>query len=353
MMKFGVFGMPEHFPWENWTLSYDRDIDKIVHAEKMGFEEYWIGEHHSGGYENVPVPEYMIAKASALTHKIKLGTGVISLPFHDPFQVAERLAFLDQLTHGRLICGFGGSGLPSDAALFDIPSEELRPRMMEAIEIIETYLNSNEPVSYKGKFWEYNNPRKIQVRPKQDPLPLAIAGLTGLNSYQVAVEKGLIPLSVYFTPVHTKAGEGVPLSLIDQAKALDDKMREKGRNIQDMRKEWRIVREVYVAESREEAIEDIRKGVKDSYDYLLELGLGALMKTDASITDHDLTLDFMVDNMPWIIGSPDECVQQIKQLEEETGGFGTLLINQRDWVPDDKWYRSMELFARRVMPAFQ
>ncbi|HEY9414802.1 MAG TPA: LLM class flavin-dependent oxidoreductase, partial [Pseudonocardia sp.] len=135
-MRFGLFAMPEHPPIENWTLSYDRDIDDIVLAEKLGFSEYWIGEHHTGGYENVPVPEYMIAKASALTSRIRLGTGVINLPYQDPFQVAERLAFLDHLTHGRLEYGFGGGGLPTDQALFGLDRSEAAPRTTESLEIV-------------------------------------------------------------------------------------------------------------------------------------------------------------------------------------------------------------------------
>src|SRR5690606_34999241 len=99
-VKFGIFAMPEHPRIENWTLAFDRDIAEMVEAERLGFDEYWIGEHHSGGYENVPVPEFMIAKASAVTSRIRLGTGVVNLPYQDPFKVAERMAFLDRLTHG-------------------------------------------------------------------------------------------------------------------------------------------------------------------------------------------------------------------------------------------------------------
>src|SRR3546814_17492102 len=108
--------MPEHPPRENWTLSYDRDIADVVLAESLGFDEYWIGEHHTGGYENVPMPELMIAKASAVTSRIRLGTGVVKLPYQDPFLVAARMAFLDHLTHRRLIYGFGSGRLPTDTA---------------------------------------------------------------------------------------------------------------------------------------------------------------------------------------------------------------------------------------------
>ena len=110
-MKFGLFLMPEPFPWSNWTLSYDLKLEEIAYAERFGYDEVWVGEHHTGAYENIPAPDIFIAKASALTSRIALGTGTINLPYHDPFMVAERLAFLDHLTHGRLIYGFGGGGL--------------------------------------------------------------------------------------------------------------------------------------------------------------------------------------------------------------------------------------------------
>jgi alkanesulfonate monooxygenase SsuD/methylene tetrahydromethanopterin reductase-like flavin-dependent oxidoreductase (luciferase family) len=169
--------MPEHFPWDNWALSYDRDLAEMVLAEKLGFDEYWIGEHHSGWYENVSVPEYMIAKASAMTSRIQLATGVVNLPYHDPFQVAERLAFLDNLTHGRLI--FGAGGLPTDWALHDIEGEEMRPRMVESLGIIKELTESREPYTYEGQFWS-GNERSIQVAPYKDRVPeMAVAGLTG------------------------------------------------------------------------------------------------------------------------------------------------------------------------------
>ncbi len=181
-MRFGFFSMPEHFPHENWTLSYDRDLDYIVSAEKLGFDEYWIGEHHSGGYENVPMPELLIAKASALTSRIRLGTGTVNLPYHDPFMVAERLAFLDHLTHGRLIYGLGGGGLPSDRRLLGVTPEQVRPMMEESIDIIWSLLTSAEPLTYSGKHFQIEG-KRLQVLPYQEVPPVAIAGLTSTNSY--------------------------------------------------------------------------------------------------------------------------------------------------------------------------
>ncbi len=350
-MRFGLFTMPEHPPRENWTLSYDRDIADIVLAEKLGFAEYWVGEHHTGGYENVPVAEYMIAKASAVTSTIRLGTGVVNLPYHEPFLVAERLAFLDHLTHGRLEYGFGGGGLPTDRALFQMPAEEATPRMNESMEIVWQLLTSDEPVSYQGQFWQYEN-RQLQVGPHQVVPPFAIAGLTGTHNYAKCGARGWSPLSVYFAPLFADQNEFAP-DLRQHADAITKAAAEAGLDPEAARAQWRISREVYVADSRNDAMNEIRAGVRSSYEYLLGLGLGALMKPDIEMPDAELTFEWMAETIPWIIGSPEDCVRQIQEVEETVGGFGTLLINSRDWTTTDRWNRSLELFARYVVPQFQ
>lgn len=347
-MRFGLFTMPEHPPHENWTLSYDRDIERIVLAEKLGFHDFWIGEHHTGGYENVPVPEYMIAKAAGLTSRIRLGTGVVNLPYHDPFLVAERLAFLDHLTHGRLDYGFGGGGLPSDRALFGLDAAEAKPRTDEALEIITHLLTSREPFSYEGRFNRFTN-RRLQVPPLQQNPPIAVAGLTGTHNFELCGRNNWKALSVYFTPL---VGGGAVPDLRDHAAALMRGAAEGGQSPEAVRDKWAIVREVYVSHSRDQAIAELREGVKTSYDYLKGLGLGVLMKKDMAMPDEDLTFEWMADEIPWIIGSPADCIRQIHELREETGGFGSLLINVRDWTTSDLFARSLELFARYVVPQF-
>jgi limonene 1,2-monooxygenase len=350
-VEFGLFAMPEHFPWENWTLAFDRDIQTIVRAEQLGFEEFWVGEHHSGGYEPVPAPDLLIAKAAGLTHRIRLGTGTVNLPYHDPFMVAERLAFLDHLTHGRLLYGLGSGALLSDRALMQMPAEESRPRMLEAISVIERLLTTREPFTHDGRFWQFTE-RRLQVPPYQAQPQIAIAGLTGTHNFAMCGERGYLPLSVYFTPTNIESNAGVP-DLVAHAKALVEAAERAGRDPQLARAEWRITREVYVSDSREQALKEIREGVKASYDYLLKFGLGPMMKRDASMADADLTFEWMVDNIPWILGSPAECIEQVEALNDAVGGFGVLLINNRDWTTSDRWHRSLELFARYVMPMFR
>jgi limonene 1,2-monooxygenase len=348
-MNFGIFSMPEHAPWSNWNLAYDIDLQKIQIAEQLGFSEYWVGEHHAGGYENVPTPEYYIARASAVTSTIRLGTGTVNLPYHDPFVVAERLAFLDQLTKGRLIYGVGGGGLPFDQELFGT-GPTAGARFDESISVIERLWTSTERFSHHGEFYSFED-REIQVRPYQNPPPIAVAGLRNLNKYELCGDKGYSPMSMYYVRPHSIAGMDA-LSLDDQISAASVAAERAGRDPEEPRRNWRVLREVYVSDSREKAIEELRLGHKYSYDYILALGIGDLIKDRPDMEIEEMTFEWMIDSFPMIIGSPDDCIRQIQQLEADTGGFGTLILNDRNWVTLDQWKRSKELFMRYVAPAF-
>lgn len=350
-MRFGLFLMPEPFPWSNWTLSYDLKLDEIVLAEKLGFDEVWVGEHHTGAYENIPAPDIFIAKASALTHRIGLGTGTINLPYHDPFMVAERLAFLDHLTHGRLIYGFGGGGLVSDRTFFQLDASEGTPRMHEALDIIEQLYASTDYIDYTGKFWNLDH-KRIQVRPYQEHPQFSVAGMSGVHNFALCGERGYAALSIYFTPTTIENNPGMP-DLVAQGTALADAASTAGRDPARARNDWRICREVYVSDSKNAAMAEIRESLKQSYDYLFKIGLKPLMKRDAEMPDAEVTFDWMVENIPWIIGSPEDCIAQVNQLDEAVGGFGSLLFNSREWVTTDRWNRSLELFARYVSPHFR
>ena len=162
-MKFSFFMMPIHLPSENPALAFDRDISLIHYAEELDFDEFFIGEHHSGGWENMPAPELALAKAAAHAKRIRLGTSVINTPFHHPFHVAERMAFLDHLTRGRAILGVGPSALVTDKKLFGLDNERLHPMLNESVEVIVRLLESPEPIDHHGEFWSFEGMR-LQLR---------------------------------------------------------------------------------------------------------------------------------------------------------------------------------------------
>jgi limonene 1,2-monooxygenase len=119
-LNFGIFLAPFHKAGENPTLAFQRDLSLIQHLDTLGYDEVWIGEHHSAGSEIIASPEIFIAAAAERTRWIKLGTGVTSVGYHNPFWVAERLVLLDHLTHGRVMFGAGPGSLPTDAAMIGI-----------------------------------------------------------------------------------------------------------------------------------------------------------------------------------------------------------------------------------------
>jgi limonene 1,2-monooxygenase len=306
---------------------------------------------HTGAYENIPAPDLFIAKASALTHRIGLGTGTINLPYHDPFMVAERLTFLDHLTHGRLIYGFGGGGLVSDRSFFQLDKDEGTARMHEALDIIEQLFANTEYIDYSGKFWDLDH-KRIQVRPYQEHPQFSVAGMSGTHNFALCGERGYSALSIDFTPTTIENNPGMP-DLVAQGRALANAASTAGRDPAKARDDWRICCEVYVSDSKNAAMNEIRESLKQSYDYLFKIGLAPLMKRDVMMPDADVSFDWMVENIPWIIGSPPDCTAQIRELDEAVGGFGSLLFNSREWVTTDRWNRSLELFARYVSPHFR
>ena len=132
-MQFGLFMMPIHPPYRSFADSYDRDLDLLALADRLGFQEAWIGEHLTERWENAPAPELLIAKALALTETIKLGTGVTLLALHNPMAVAHRIAMLDHLARGRFQWGIGGGAIPTDLQLFGLdPSDQTAVRARSA-----------------------------------------------------------------------------------------------------------------------------------------------------------------------------------------------------------------------------
>src|SRR5436305_14593187 len=135
-LRNGVFLAPFHPVDEDPTQCIRRDLELIDHLDRLGYEEAWIGEHHSAGFEIIPSPEVFIAAAAERTKRIKLGTGVVSLPYHNPLMAANRIIQLDHQTMGRVMFGVGPVLLTSDAMMLGIAPMKQRDRMIEALDVI-------------------------------------------------------------------------------------------------------------------------------------------------------------------------------------------------------------------------
>src|SRR5437588_4698032 len=166
-MRFGIFMAPFHPVGQNPTLGLERDLELIEHLDALGFDEAWIGEHHSAGYEIIASPEVFIASAAARTKHIRLGTGVSSLAYHHPLLLADRMVLLDHLTRGRVMFGVGPGALPSDAFMMGIPVDRQRERMEEALEVILRLL-AGETVDHESDWFSLRDAR-LQLLPYSDP----------------------------------------------------------------------------------------------------------------------------------------------------------------------------------------
>src|SRR3954471_24455628 len=146
-LRFGIFLAPFHPVGQNPTLALQRDLELIQRLDELGYDEAWVGEHHSAGYEIIASPEVFLATAAERTRHIRLGTGVSSLPYHQPLMLADRMVLLDHLTMGRAMLGVGPGALPSDAFMMGIDPVNQRPMMEQSLEAILALLDGREPVT--------------------------------------------------------------------------------------------------------------------------------------------------------------------------------------------------------------
>jgi limonene 1,2-monooxygenase len=344
-MSFGIFMGPFHRVGENPTLALDRDLELVQWLDSLGFDEAWIGEHHSAGWEIISSPEIFIAAAAERTRHIKLGTGVISLPYHHPFMVASWMTQLDHMTHGRVMMGVGPGALPSDAYMMGIEHTTQRPRMDEALGVILRLFTETEPITYKSDWFELRE-AMLQLRPYQKPhMPVSVASVQSPAGVALAGKYGasVLTITVPRDPSPNSESDLKHLWAVAEASAEAH-----GQEVR--REDWRLVLPVHLAETRKEARDQARMGAGR---YLREYSEGTNGRKPIFDGPLDKVIDFMADAGFWIVGTPDDCVEGIQRLAEQSGGFGGFMVQTIDWAPRDKMLQSYELLARYVMPQFQ
>ena len=173
-LRSGIFLAPFHNHDENPTLSIERDLELLEHLDRLNYHEAWIGEHHSGGFELIACPEMFIAAAAQRTRHIRLGTGVVSLPYHNPFMLADRMVQLDHMTRGRAMFGVGPGALVHDALKIGIDPGDQRQMMDESFDVIVRLLHG-ETVNKKTDWFNLTD-AQLQLRPYTQPtMELAVA----------------------------------------------------------------------------------------------------------------------------------------------------------------------------------
>jgi len=356
-MKLGLFLMPSHPPERDLKAGQEYDLEMLRVADRFGYSEAWIGEHFTSPWEPNPAPDLLIAQALMQTKRIKLAPGAHLLPYHHPAELACRVAFMDHLAQGRYMLGIGASGLPSDWQLFSVDGikGETRDMTRESLDIMLKIWESDGGLEYNGKFWKVNVPGPMlgtlrhHLKPFQKPHPpIGIAGFSpGSETLKLCGERGFIPLSLNLSPAYVAT----------HWDAVVEGEKRTGRTPD--RGEWRIVREVFVADTDDEAFKGCVRGAMGRMmsEYLLPLfanfGFTKYLMHDESVPDADVTPEYLVDH-GWLVGSPKTVTRKLGEMNEELGGFGTVLLFAFDYADDPApWFKSMRLLAEEVLPHFQ
>jgi limonene 1,2-monooxygenase len=339
-LKFGIFLAPFHRVGENPTLAINRDVELLQWLDELGYDEAWIGEHHSAGWELIASPELIIAAAAEKTKYIKLGSGVTSLPYHHPFLVAQRWVQLDHMTRGRAMLGCGPGALTSDAYMLGIEPSTQRPRMLEAMDAIMRLLKCEEPVTMKTDWFEMNQAR-LHLAPYSDP------------HFEIAVASTITPFGMIAAGTHgvgvLSIGAGLPggpEAMATQWKIAEDAAAKTGKTMS--RKNWRIVVNAHIAADDEQALHEVSRGERIETQTYFEDTLGRPPgRADDPLRDG-------VKMGTTLVGSPETVVKGINRLlGYSQGGFGGILFRAHEWANREQTMRSYELFARYVMPVFQ
>lgn len=349
-MEFGLFIPPQHYAQQNPTRAIQRDLETIEFAERMGFTEAWIGEHHSSGWEIIASPELMIASALERTKRIRLGTGVVSLPYHHPFHVASRAVMLDHLAQGRFMLGVGPGSLPTDGAMLGVPWGETRSRMVESFEAVHHLLTSQEPLTVDSEWFKLNE-AVLQLKPFQRPtMPIAFTAMESPFGPSLAGKYGASLISLSATTATGFAALNRHWSVVEEQAALH--------NQTVSRSDWRVVTMMHIAETKKDAIREVEKGLPRFLHYTGAVSERTFEYNEESGSTELPPIDVLIEAMGGTriacIGTPDDAIETIKAIQESTGGFGkVLLLVGNDLASQEAANRSLELIAREVMPVFQ
>ncbi|OZM77595.1 LLM class flavin-dependent oxidoreductase [Pseudonocardia sp. MH-G8] len=343
-LRFGIFLAPFHPAGENPTSALQRDLQLVEHLDVLGYDEAWIGEHHSAGSEIIASPEIFIAAAAERTRRIRLGTGVTSLSYHNPLWVAERMVLLDHLTRGRVMLGVGPGSLPTDSAMIGLNPTDTRELLDENLEIVMRLLRGDEPVTATTRTHRLIDAR-LHLRPYSDPLfDVAVAAVASPTGPRLAGRHGVGLLSIGATL--TQAGFD---ALAHHWDVVQERAVAHQRGVD--RASWRLVGLMHVAETREQAYREVEHGIEQWFRYFQKVAAFPQMAVEGG--DVREMIEFINEAGIGAIGTPDDAAAQVQRLVDQSGGFGAMLLLAHEWADPQATRRSYELIAQHVMPRFQ
>lgn len=342
-LRFGYFIAPFHRSGTNPTLALQRDLQFIEHLDALGFDEVWLGEHHSAGSEIISSPEVFIAAAAERAKRIRFGTGVISLSYHNPLWVADRLMLLDHLTHGRIIGGVGPGSLPSDSSMIGLTPTDTRELLETNLDIVVRLL-AGETVSAKTATHQLFDAR-LQLAPYSDGgIPLSVAAVASPTGARLAGMHGIGLLSIGAT----LTVEGFD-ALSYHWGIVEERAATFGRQVD--RANWSLVGLFHLAETEKQAREEVKFGIEPWFRYFQKVAAFPQMTMPGEQLDE--MIDVINENGAGVIGTPERAREQVQRLWDQSGGFGCMLQMGHEWANPAATRRSAELFAAEVMPHFQ
>lgn len=357
-MKLGFFTMPIHPLDKDWRQSLKEDREAFLLADELGFTEAYVGEHVTDQAENITSSAMFVAWIASHTKNIRLGTGTVNLPNTHPAHVAGQIAMLDHMLDGRFNFGISPGGLLSDAEVFGNLDADRNEMFVESINQILAIWDGEVPYNIEGKYWKISTERTqmpaigqgIMTKPLQKPYPPIVCTVVAPYSKGVveAAARGWLPISANFL---------MPKWVATHWPKYVEGCERVGR-VADPN-DWRVAKSVFVADDLKTArdyVYDPKSPYRFYYNQLLtkmkKNGRANLFKADQSMSDDDLTIERVLDELV-IWGTPDKVAEDLLKLQETTGPFGTLLYAGKDWTDVELSRRSMILLAEKVAPSLE
>lgn len=344
-LRFGAFLGPHHTVGENPTLALHRDLDLLEALDGFGYDELWVGEHHSGGVEIIGSPEVFLAAAAQRARRARLGTGVVAVAYHNPLWVAERIVLLDHLTRGRAMLGLGPGGIPTDGLMVGVAPEDTRDLLAEGVRCI-TALLRGESVTSDTPMWRLRDAR-LHLLPFSPDLEVCVSVVASPTGATLAGTHGLGMLSIGATqPAGFEA-------LASHWSHVSDAAAASGATVS--RDRWRLAGLLHVAETREQAERDVAYGIESWFRYYQSIvAVPQVDLGDAStVGSVGEMIAYVRDSGLGVIGTVADAIEQVQRLVDRAGGFGTFLAFLHEWANPAATLRSHELIAQHVVPHFQ
>src|SRR5499427_8863272 len=304
-LRFGAFLAPHHPIGEHPMLQFRRDLDLVEHLDRLGYDEFWCGEHHSSGWEMIASPEMFLAAAGE-----------------------------------RTIFGSGPGALASDAHVLGIDPMVQRDRQDEALGIIRR-LFRGERVTARSQWFTLQD-AALQLLPLQEEIPCVVASQISPSGMTLAGKHGIGIISI-----GSMSNEG--LQSLPQQWSFAEQAAAKHGKVAD-RSQWRVLLSWHIAETRERARLEARDGLLRHHN---EYIVGTLQRPGLqaySSPDEAVDKAAFAQGAAATIGTPDDLVAKIKSVLEVSGGFGTLVGFVHDWANPENTSRSWDLVARYVVP---